>query len=352
MLFIIYSIAIFFLTIIYFYSEEKTILRNKYNMSVVYLGMLSLTLYINWATDINYTDRIRYNSRFDFIYNHSIFESINQLNYEPLFIICVKIITFFTTDAIIIYIILHIVFLIATIKGLKLIVNKEYSLLVLTIFINYPFYYGYTLNGIRQGLAFAFIILSIGYMVDKSKLKFISSSIVAILFHYGTIPFSVILIVIHFIKRLKISHLIKLYILFSILFIFNLQSIMFNFIDLNLFEEYFSEDNINNFGGGNNLRFYAFNTIFLIIFIIYINKFKAEKVYSILLKVYILYSIAYLSLGYISYSNRVASYSWFIIPLIIGYIIYFNKSNMKRLVTLLFIVIIGLAIGIPYIAFN
>jgi len=310
--------------------------------------MVFISTYIIVITDNDYIDRGVYSTRFIEIQNSTLLDSINSIGWEPFFVALMKLISLFTSNLTIFYIALHLIFLFILLSGLKKIFDdNKIRVIVFFVYLNYTFYFGYTLNGLRQGIAMTLIVLAIGYAIENKKLKMIFVSIVSIFFHYTIIPVAIMVVLTYYWKRMKISYLTFIYVLLTFFYVTGLNQYIFGSLPVGDFESYLQEDSIQDFGGANKLSYLLFNTSWLLFFLFIFRNHSRDKIYAFLIKVYILTSIYLLSFGFIAFANRIASYSWFIIPLLLGYLIYKSKNSILNISILILIFIAGFITGIP-----
>src|SRR5699024_9204237 len=135
-----------------------------------------------------------------------------------------------------------------------------------------------------------------------------------------------ILVMLYFIRNIRIRFLVMVYVIVALLYISHLSDDLVSLIPFSspYLETYSSESLIQHYGGGFKLDFLLYNTIFLIIFIVayHINEnLKSHMVYKQILTVYILFSVIFSITGFVAYADRVAGYSWFLIPLLLALII-------------------------------
>lgn len=342
------------LIIVYILAKRNTIINNEFVGNLFLWSLIFVTIYITAITDVFHADRTAYSRVFFEIQNSNLMDSLNNIGWEPMNIILMKLIGLFTSDLNVFYIILHIVFIYILLKGIKKIFTDTHIVvIVLFIYLNYAFYFEYTLNGIRQSFAIALLILAIGYIIENKKIKMIITSILAATFHTTVAPLSIGLVIILFFKKIKVSYLTIIYLFFAALYATGLNSLLFEFMVPDEFDLYLDGESLEFYGGANKLRFLIFNSLF-VGFFIYFFKYKAyenSRIYQILLKVYLISSIYFLMFGFISYANRIAAYSWLVIPLLLGYIIYKSENYLFKIVMLISIVFIGFIMGVYDILF-
>src|SRR5699024_6744631 len=113
------------------------------------------------------------------------------------------------------YIILHFSFISILIKVIKSSYANDVLFISRFLYFNYLFYYSYTFNALRQGIAMVILILAISYLIDKKGYKFFFSIAIAAFFHLTSVFFSLLLILFYFYKNFKLKYSIALYIFTS-----------------------------------------------------------------------------------------------------------------------------------------
>lgn len=272
---------------------------------------------------------IAYTNNFVYISQLSLPEALQFSFWEPLFVIKQWIISRFTTDTTT-YIVIS---LILYISLLSTVVNKLFTpwqrIFVIYLYFNFVFFYAYIFNGMRQGFSMMFMLLLIALIANNaSKFKRFFTIICAALFHYSSIPIVLFIVIAN---KLKLKTLLALWVILAFLFITNLNQI-FSYLPISFVERYTSQETLEHYGGAiNNIKFLIFNTAFLLIGI-YLNKKidfieGAKEMYLVILKSYIASNIIFMMFGFIAFSNRIASFSWLIIPILIIYPILNQKNH-------------------------
>lgn len=345
-LLLFYTISFFFL--ISATAKENSMLNNRHIQRFLGCFLIILSFYSVYITDVNYIDRYVYNMYFMEVKNLSFAEANEIYSFEPLFHVLSKSISYLTSNIQIYYVLVYAVFFFSLFKGVGLILKNSNKYVIILLYLNYTFYYAYVFNGIRQGIALTLIILLIGYGINRKPIMMMVTAICAFLFHYSSLPLLVSLIIIYRYQDLKIRNLIILFIFFSMLFITDLNKIMFSSIDYYIFGSYTSSELIEVYGSSNQISFLLFISFFLLIFSFPLKEFKKVNGYVFLYKAYIVFSIYFLAFGYIAYSNRLSIYSWFLIPLIMGIICVEHKNKVVSLSVLIIFFLTGLISGVPY----
>jgi hypothetical protein len=105
-------------------------------------------------------------------------------------------------------------------------------------------------------------------------------------------------------------------------------------------------DGVNR--SGNRMDFFIF-TVFGIFAGLFLYKYLfRDSKYEKLIKIYILFSSVFFLLGFIAYSDRIAAYSWFLLPIIL-WIPVFNQVKHRTMYSFLLLfsfVVVGFITGI------
>lgn len=334
---------------IFSYSFPRATIINNVVITRLFVIILAcISLYVIIITDLNYTDRSQYTQHFYQSMNMTTFDQLKYSNMEELYVIIVNFISYFVSSPILFYMILHIIFLVFISTGIYKLQGIYLLAYSLIIYLNVFYYYGYVLNGIRQGLAMAGLILVFSLLVKGKNNKGLMIAIITSLLHYSAIPFIFLTYLVVFLKNnLKFKYLLVSYFIFSILYIFDLQTLFVGFIDSGYFETYTSPEVMERFEKTNNINFLLFNSVFLIVFYIFYKKhFTQDDIYILLFKLYIVFSMIFLLFGYIAFSNRLAAYSWFLIPILLAYYLVNNRLNHLNGLILVIILIVGIFTGV------
>ena len=315
-----------------------------------HLIFIIYSIYIVASVDVLYIDRSVYSRVFKELSNTSLSSYLTYSKMEPLYLILVKLITHVTSDLTVFYILLYLALITILLIGLKKICGFDYSVIVFFLFINYFTYYGYVLNGIRQGFSMVLLILMIAYALKNNRLKMLLVGTGAIFFHYSSIPAVLGILIIYYFKNLKVQHLLWTYLISSFIYIFEPHSNLLSSLNIDYLEIYSSP--VDGYDGSNNMNFLFFNTFFLLIFLFCSKRYRDSKIYIFLFKTYICFSIYFLVFGFISFPNRIVAYSWFIIPLLIGFLIKKGKSKLLKIFFVLFFVLTGIIAGVPNLICN
>lgn len=341
-------ITLFVFVLIIAATEKNTIINNKYNntaiLFILYL-FISISIY-NVSLD-SFPDLKRYYNHFH--YYQGLPLQYIELRHEPLF----SFLQWLTANSIgsfrLFLVLVWTIIFINLIKALKNIFLKPDVLFVFASYITFFIFFNYVLNVMRQGLAISFIILAISVLISKKnkKTSFYIPIILAPLFHITSLPLSVILLILRWFK-VRFKTIFLLWLISIILFITHLNQKFLSNLPFEQLELYSSERFLEQYGLVNRMDFLLFSVFFAVLgYLIWkysLNKKDTE--YELLLKIYITFNIYFTLLGFIAYSDRLASYSWMLIPILIWKgVCETNNYRLKSLALLIIFIFTGLLTG-------
>lgn len=341
-IFILLSLGVLGLTI----TQYNTTYNNKYTANILTLALFIYVAVLLITTENTSIDMPRYLTEYYTYNNYSLIESFTQSTREPLFTLFQWLSAQFSSSPEFFYLAIWFVFGTTIITSLKKILQPDLVTIAFFCYLNFFLFFGYITNTVRQGFAIAFLLLAIVKFVisDKRSFSFYLLLIIPPLFHDTSLPLSIGLLLLSIFK-LNTKHLMSLWTLFAVLFLTGLNGRIFSqlsayFSDISA---YSSTTTLQNYGGGTNrLDFFIFSTFFVMLFI-FIKKYtlNQDPHYSKLTNVYILFNIFFLALGFVAYTDRIAAYSWFLIPMLL---IYPLSNNIKYNDLILFVTVLAFAI--------
>lgn len=265
-------------------------------------------------------------------YIYSFKQSINQsldniLQYSPydyLWNVFQFVISRFTESEYIFLLIIWIIFIFGLLVLLINLFTPMQITLVLISYAVYTFFYSYSSMALRQGLAISMILIALKYVLDENQRSIKRNTMYVFLalsffLHWTSLPFAIFIVIIEKFK-VSLKSIIMIWILSVILFLFNIQEKIFssfaNFIPK--FDMYSSE-NTSIYYSQNIYGFVLFSAVWLILFLIIYRYVYSDSTYESLIKIYIGFNSIFLCMSFMSYSDRIAGYSWFLIPIILWY---------------------------------
>ena len=355
--------AIFFtasiMTLISSLGNDNSLIRNKYSSNFIISILILTTIAYIPSWNLYRSDMVNYINLFLNI-NALEFTDLFSTKWEPLFSITVWFISKLTDSQNLFIISIYLLMVTILLFALRKLYLPQHVIFVLFAFLSYPFFYIYSFNVLRQGIAMMLIILAISLWIEKKySLKFFLTLIAAGLFHSSSILFSTALFFM-LLFRLKTRTLLFFWVISAFLFITNLNQLILNFQFIqnsSYVETYTSQRFLEAYGGQTNkLNFFIFSIFFIFLFL-YLYKrqqLKEEKkiIYNLLIKVYIVFNSIFLLLGFVAYSDRVASYSWIFIPILTTYpfLHSIKDARLKIFIVLFIFFIVGLFTS-PFISY-
>lgn len=222
--------------------------------------------------------------------------------------------------------------------------NRIHASTLLMLYLLYPFYLMYIGSGFKQGIAFGFMLWGYNCLINSERSKPIIGLlllVIATLFH-NSFWITILAFVAwrYWFKDRSVVWALAILILCMILSLLNLVEPIIrlilptNIIDSLSFNEYFDDTFTKdahyqslNYKTGFRLDFTIFTALPIIgAFLLQPSKFNVDYDND-LLKIYCLLASAYFLLSFIPFSDRIAAFSWFLIP----YILYelTNKKNYQ-----------------------
>ncbi len=225
--------------------------------------------------------------------------------------------------------------------------NKRQHAYVFFLYINFFYFWSMTTNVIRQGLAAGLILFAIGCLINKEVWKALVFILIASLFH-STGLLGLILLPLY-LSKISIKKMTVVWSIFALLYLTGLNKKLIDLIGVSsVFSEiarYTAESVILRYGSRiNRIDFLLFSGIWLIWGFVS-RKYWVYKdvIYDHLLNFYLGLNCIFLLFGFIGFADRIAGYSWMIIPIIISYPILNANSRYPK-----FLILLGLILAVSF----
>lgn len=217
------------------------------------------------------------------------------------------------------------------------------------IWLSFPFFYSITLNVLRQGIAFIFVIYAIDTKLQKRKYTPYALLMLGVLFHYATFLYVIGFLVVD----LKWRYERLLLIWFSVVAasFFGLFGKLIELI-LNLavgfnpyFLNYLDTSVDENYRTGFRIVFFVFSTLPIVNYFFlrqYVKNYNGEI--EFIFKLYLSVNIMYWFFTRIPFNDRLAVASWLLMPLMID-VDAFKKIGLGNSFK---VVLISLAVSVFY----
>lgn len=343
------SLGAFFLLFLASFAKPDTILNNPVNARIIFVILLAIVSVNVVFRDVSTGDTQLYVDRLLDLQHLSYSEARFSYPGDPLFLLLQWIIAKITTTPYVFLAIAWTVFVLSLMNLLnQLFSNPWQKLVVFFSFSMFPFFYSLATNVIRQGLAVSLLLIVLSYYLTGEKnrrWKFFFLLAASCLFHWSAVPFALLLLVLHRFD-FKLRTFIIVWLTSAIVFFTNAQQVLLRPLlpyipKLEAYQSYSFQLTYSN--GSNRLDFFLFSTLWIACAIIAARVFS-DSMYTKLVKVYIGYNTVFLLMGFIPFSDRIALYSWFLIPLIVWIPILKAKNYSAFIVSSMLIV--TLVVGI------
>jgi len=341
-------IFIYFTILLFLIVDQTAIVtfRNSYIFSkfIVLSSLICFSVIILISPEGN--DIVRYLARFSYSKEASLREVFNSYDSEPLFNFYQWILSkifrsgkvFLLTNIVLSWSLIYF----ALIKKL----NFKSIALVFFSYISFFYFYNFYRNILRQGIAFPFLILMIFYLADDKYKSAIMCLVVSTLFHVTASLGLVLLLIKKFNFRLKsllIAYSLSIILMFTRLH----QTLVYRLANLiggefsRFIYGYSSSGVIDRYGSINRIDFLLFSIVWAVWAVFFVSRYLSrDSFYLWLVKAYIGFNMLFVLFSFIGYSDRVAGYSWSLIPILIGYPVTVIKSKYIILWRLLAIAIV------------
>ena len=226
-------------------------------------------------------------------------------------------------------------------------VNKTDAAVLMMLYLLYPFYISYLASGFKQGIAFGFMLWGLSSMLDRQEPRWAKG--IFLLFLTTLFHTSFWLVIVSFLgwlfffKNKSLSWTLSVLAISILLAVTGLVEpivttlIPQTIIDSLGFNEYFDDTFLSeshyaslNYKTGFRIDFTLLTLTPLILVLFLRRKHVVMRTADDLLKVYCLLASAYFILCFIPFSDRIASFSWFLIPYLIFTKLSLLKSKVYR----------------------
>lgn len=231
----------------------------------------------------------------------------------------------------------------------RLVMSASASYLVVYTLVASGFFISYSSVAVRQGLAIPLLMVAaVLYAMRRgSLLLFALLLLSATSLHWSAGPLAACLLLLR-IGTPSLRWLIGGWAGAAILYVTSLNSRILAGIAPEV-DRYGSDELFAAYGGmsGVRLDFFAVSAVGLLVGVAGSRWLEGSDlwVYRRLLSVYVVFNAAFLALGFVAFSDRIAAFSWFLLPLLLWFAISRSARDRSILAVLLAcgITILGLA---------
>ncbi|TKG98976.1 EpsG family protein [Peribacillus simplex] len=304
-------------------SPPNTIINNRHNARIILFCLVILYGFevANFEFSMTKDDMHVYVSEFHAYHQITLSEAFSISNKEPLFTFYQWTLAQISISPLFFQSSIYVLFISIFLFALRKIFLPWHLLLVFFSYLTFFLFFNYITNVIRQGIAISLLVTGICSLLSQKRnnVTFYISLILAPLFHATSLPFSLVLILQKKFK-LNLKFLIFVWVASALLFLTNLNSKILGRLTpyMPSLEEYNSANVMASYNGVNRIDFLLFSAFWIVFAVIVKNYWvKHNDVYEKMINIYTMFNIIFLLLGFVAFSDRIASYSWFLIPLLI-----------------------------------
>ena len=225
---------------------------------------------------------------------------------------------------------------------------KEYAFFGLVLFVTSMSFWGFGINGIRNGVATSLFIFALGF--QKNFIISVGLMILSLTFHSSLVlPFIAYLLT-YKITNSKLLILVWIGAVFlSFLFGSQIEMLLGDFFinsgitDDRRLDTYFSDEIDGQMADKRfRLDFIIYSGIPIALGYFYKYKLMFRSItYDVILNLYLIANTVWVFLIYLAFTNRTAYLSWFLMPLVLIYPILVDKKLMKNNSLLLAMISVG-----------
>ncbi|WP_147802784.1 EpsG family protein [Alkalicoccus halolimnae] len=292
----------------------------------IFLGAIFL-LYIGLIFATPFTsDTVRYLQYLNSISTESLFGAISGVRWEPGFVVYQWLISVFTTSPIIFIGLTISIMWVMLVTALRKVAVWHFIPLIMFGYFSFFIYFNITTNIIRQGFTVHLLLFMIIYLWKNDYKKAIVFFLAAVTFHTSALIAGVLFVIKKF--NIQLKYIIAVTALSALVMVTGLNTLFLEFAGSFLgggigdrLLRYSSEAILERYDGEiNRLDFLVFTLAWAGWGLWFLSRhLKDDLFYHWLVKSYLMLSSIFMVLGFIAYSDRIALYAWFLIPLLLFY---------------------------------
>lgn len=336
----------YFLLVLLFLNlaTEKSLFQSNFYTKILLIYMVVLVIVINIVNPLT-ADMGRYLNYMNVMENMSLFDSIVQTQWEPAFVTFQWVLSQLSTSYIFFISVTTSLILLIMITALKKIIPYNKIPLFMFGYLSFFSFYSLVNNILRQGFSVALLLLMLVFLEKNKDMYAVFLALIAFGFHTSALV-GIILILLY---KMKVPFKLYIYtfILSALTMVLNLNQKIISLVPFlftnkieGYLQQYTSESVISSYGETNRLDFLLFNVFWFILGLFFYKKYLyQDQFYSLVIKAYAVYGSIFFIFGFIGFSDRLAAYSWFLIPLILFYPILKINDKLKSLWTLFALII-------------
>ncbi|NDK33004.1 EpsG family protein [Nesterenkonia haasae] len=270
-------------------------------------------------------DKMRYGREFEVLSFTSFGEVVNEFittGREPAFLMFNWIIGLFTRDMMVFFTVTAIVCNLLLILALWMVLGSGWqAAVVFFATFCFGFFIDYSSFLLRQGLSISFLLLGLALVLRNARLlKVIALLTVGVLFHWSALPAAVIILLVKLV-RWRAEVVLGLWVLASVTYLTGMNARLAGPLGSSIEQvETYADPElaVDYLGGTNRPVFWLLSAVPLIFAYVAARTVKfLPSWYAKLFTAYVLLNCYFLLLGFVYFNDRLAAYSWSLIPLLV-----------------------------------
>lgn len=288
-------------------------------------ALVALNTIIAVRENFEVVDKMRYGREFEVLSFTPFSEVLTDFvtnGREPAFLVFNWIIGLLTRDMMVYFTITAIVCNLLLILALWMILGTGWqTAVVLFTTFCFGFFLDYSSFLLRQGLSISFLMLGLALVLRKSRiLPVIAVLTIEVCFHWSALPAALVILLVKLV-RWRNEVVLVLWLLVTATYFTGVNARLAEPLGSSIeqVETYSNPDLAINYAGGTNRPiFWVFSAVPLGISYLATRTAKSlPSWYPQLFTAYVLLNCYFLLMGFVYFSDRLAAYSWSLIPLLI-----------------------------------
>ncbi len=278
------------------------------------------------AGNFDVVDKTRYGLEFQSLSFTPFGEVLNDFvttGREPAFLVFTWIVGIFTHDPMVFFVVTAVICNLALVLGLWLLLGSGWqTAVVFYLTFCFGFFVDYSSFLLRQGLSMACLLIAVALVMRSSRpMKILLVLTVGICFHWSALAPAIVILLVRFL-RMRPGLLLGVWAVLSLTYFTGVNARLADPLGSSIeqVENYANPDLAANYAGGTNRpTFWILSAVPLAVGYPVSRLMRGlPSWYSTLLNTYILLNCYYLLLGFVYFSDRLAAYSWALIPVLIA----------------------------------
>ncbi|GAA0034251.1 MULTISPECIES: EpsG family protein [Brevibacterium] len=310
------------------------------------------TIIVLAAAPANYdvVDKTRYAAEFEtmsFAEPGEVFDTTVTDGREPAFLLVNWLIGSFTHDADVYFLIVAAFCAIMLTIALWMILGSGWqTAVVLYVTVCFGFFLDYSSFLVRQGLSISFLFLGLALVLRNARVVWILVVLgLGLLFHWSAIAPAIVILVVRLV-RLRTDILLGAWVIFSIAYFTGLNARLAGPLGSGIeqIEVYSDSELARSYSGGTNRPIFwllSAGPLFVAYAAVKRRLAHLPEWYPKLLNAFILLNCYFLALGFVYFSDRLAAFSWSLIPVLVSVPVLRYTGRFHTVLSLALLVAFG-----------